>query len=297
MFDFRYHVASLAAVFIALVIGILVGVAIAGTGFVKARERELLLNRIDALERQLDRADDRVGRLEDDQRAAQAFADAAYPLVMEGRLRDMRVAVVFIGPVDARTRASVDRVLRDAGAVRIRLRALDVPLEPKLEAIESALAARPALADYAGEDNLGRVGRDLAEEFVAGGQTPLWDALSDELVQERSGSRGREADAVVVVRSAEPQRGPTARFLNGFYTGLDGSATAVGVETSTAATSAVDVFRRAGLSSVDDVDETTGRVALAVLLAGGRPGHYGVKDGADGVLPPLEPVPPSPAGG
>jgi hypothetical protein len=32
MFDFRYHVASLAAVFFALVIGILVGVALASHG-------------------------------------------------------------------------------------------------------------------------------------------------------------------------------------------------------------------------------------------------------------------------
>ena len=32
MFDLRYHVASLAAVFVALIIGILVGVGLAGSG-------------------------------------------------------------------------------------------------------------------------------------------------------------------------------------------------------------------------------------------------------------------------
>ena len=35
MFDLRYHVASLAAVFIALIVGILVGVGLAGSGVTK----------------------------------------------------------------------------------------------------------------------------------------------------------------------------------------------------------------------------------------------------------------------
>jgi hypothetical protein len=33
-----------------------------------------------------------------------------------------------------------------------------------------------------------------------------------------------------------------------------------------------------------------GRVALAVLLAGGDEGHYGVKSTADDVVPPIEPL-------
>jgi hypothetical protein len=48
------------------------------------------------------------------------------------------------------------------------------------------------------------------------------------------------------------------------------------------------------VSSVDDVETLAGRVALALVLAGGGPGpgHYGVKDSAsDGVAPPLESVP------
>ena len=39
MFDLRYHVASLTAVFVALVIGILVGIGLSGKGFVNDAER------------------------------------------------------------------------------------------------------------------------------------------------------------------------------------------------------------------------------------------------------------------
>ena len=50
MFDLRYHVASLTAVFVALVIGILVGVGLSGKGFVNDAERDNLTSQISALQ-------------------------------------------------------------------------------------------------------------------------------------------------------------------------------------------------------------------------------------------------------
>ena len=52
MFDLRYHVASLTAVFLALVIGILVGVGVSGRGFVTDAERTNFNNRLAALDAQ-----------------------------------------------------------------------------------------------------------------------------------------------------------------------------------------------------------------------------------------------------
>jgi hypothetical protein len=297
VFDFRYHVASLAAVFIALVTGIIVGVAISGSGFVESQERDLLNGEIRALRDDLERARERQAELEASQDAAQAFVEESYGAVIADRLRDRRIAVLFVGQKDTTgVLAAVDRTIADAGGERVRLLALEVPIERRLEAIESELESRPALAGYAGDDNLRNLGRDLAREFVSGGPTPLWDALSGELVQEREGLRQREAQAVVVVRTAEPQEGRTARFLRGVYDGLEGAVPAVGVEQTRTAVTAIDVYRRSGLSSVDDVDTAVGRVALALLLAGAREGHYGVKDTADAVLPPVEPLPPPPPG-
>ena len=70
MFDLRYHVASLAAVFLALVIGILVGVGISSGGFVSKGERSLLNSKIDELQRGLDAARLRTGDLSRTQRGA-----------------------------------------------------------------------------------------------------------------------------------------------------------------------------------------------------------------------------------
>ena len=56
MFDLRYHVASLTAVFVALVVGILVGVGLSGKGFVNDAERANLNNQIADLRRERDSA-------------------------------------------------------------------------------------------------------------------------------------------------------------------------------------------------------------------------------------------------
>jgi copper transport outer membrane protein MctB len=275
------------------VIGILVGVAISRSGFVESQERDLLNAQIQDLRRDVEQARDRQAEVEATNNAAKAFLDQAYEAVMVDRLRGRRVAVLFVGQVRRRLLAAVERTLDDAGGDRLRLRALEVPIDGRLDNIESVLQARPALAGYAGDGNLSNLGRDLAREFVAGGRTPLWDALSDQLVQEREGGPQGEADAVVVVRTSEPQRGPTARFLRGIYEGLGGSVPAVGVEFTGSAPSAVAVYRSATLSSVDNLDTPVGRVALALLLAGAREGSYGVKDSADTVLPPVEPLAPT----
>jgi hypothetical protein len=267
VFDFRYHVASLAAVFIALVTGIIVGVAISGSGFVESQERDLLNGEIRALRDDLERAREGQAELENSQSAAQAFVEETYGAVMTDRLRERRIAVLFVGQKDTSgILDAVDRAIVDAGGERVRLLALEVPLDGRLDAIESELESRPALAGYAGAGNLRNLGRDLGREFASGGQTPLWDALSGELVQEREGLRQREAHGVVVVRTAEPQTGATARFLRGLYDGLGGTVPAVGAEQTGTATTAIDVFRRSGLSSVDNVDTPVGRLALGILL-------------------------------
>ena len=291
MFDLRYHVASLAAVFLALIIGIVVGVGISSGGFVKKGERKLLTDQIADLRNRLSAANARAQDLNEAQKAGQTFVQDTYPALMAGRLRGTRIALVFVGSIDGGTRSLIERTLSDAGAsALIRIRALKVPIE--LGHLDAVLAARPGLAQLAIATGAGAIGRELGQEFVLGGQTPLWSALSSQLVAERLGGQQEPADAVVVVRSAKPQQGDTARFLAGLYSGLASQRVpAVGAETSTALPSAVDAFAHAKLSTVDDLETASGRLALAALLAGASPGHYGLKDTAkNGLLPPIAPV-------
>jgi hypothetical protein len=288
MFDLRYHVASLAAVFLALIIGILVGVGISGKGFVSDSERKVLNAQIGDLRAARDSANRRANDLAKSQRAAQTFVTDAYPALMAGRLTGRRIAVVFAGPVDGRMRSQIERALVDAGDdPPVRVRALKLPID--LPSLRRALARRPGLTALATQRRVGELGKRLGADFVAGGDSPPWRLLTPQLVEEQSGNDASPADGVVIVRTVPAQSGVTARLLAGFYAGLASAGPpAVGVEASRTSDSAIDAFARQDLSTVDSLDTEPGRLALAVLLAGGSPGNYGTKKSAhDGLLPTI----------
>jgi hypothetical protein len=283
VFDLRYHVASLAAVFIALVLGILVGVGLSGRGVIKESERMKLQLQMDELNRRNRRNEAQIRELQ----AASDYQEETYGAVMKGRLAGKRIGVVFVGRPDRTIRRDVTQMLDDTAGINGQLRVLKVPIEE--------VRLRAALRDVPdAPQSLPEIGRALAAEFLNGGETPLWDALGNELVEEREQPRLLPVDAVVVARTAEAQQGPTARFLAGFYRGLASAGVpAVAVERSDKDPSTIPAFVRAGfVSSVDDFDTQTGRVSLAVLLQGERTGHYGIKDDKKSVplVPPLAPT-------
>ena len=281
MFDFRYHVTSLAAVFIALVIGLLVGVAISGRSLIRDTERRVLENDIAELQQQLSDAERQI----EQQNALEEYERQTYPAVMEGRLADRRVGVVYVGSAEGEVAAGIQETIDRADGVR-GMRALQVPI-----ATGELLRRVADVAD--GPRTVEDLGRSLARELVDGGETPLWDAVGPALVEEREGGN-LPLDAVVVARTAEPQSGQTARFLSGFYSGLAAAGVpVVGVETTDSEATSVPTYRGHGFSTVDNVDTIPGRVALAVLLTGESPGDYGTKEDNTPVLPPVEPVVPT----
>lgn len=291
MFDLRYHVTSLAAVFIALLIGILVGVALASHGLGNSERKSLeddvrrAQNRIDGLQAQVD-------SLHQANDSDSKFVDKTYNALMSDRLKDKRVAVLFVGKVDPRVQSDISAAIKDGGGgAALRTYAVQVPIDAT--AIDKRLANRPALAKYAGADQLRSLGKELGREFVNGNETPLWKTLHTQIVQEatpRFGASTRPADAVVVVRTADPQTGDTAPFVKGLYEGLaDGGVPAAGVAQSTSDFTARTVFQQAQLSTVDDIDLNAGKLALAIVLS--QPASrsdYGVN--VPDLLPPVTPV-------
>ncbi|MEO8289811.1 MAG: copper transporter [Gaiellaceae bacterium] len=301
MFDLRYHLASLAAVFIALAVGILLGVAISGK--LSNAENNALRSENRDLANAVQESSARVDVIERRSQAAEKLLELTYPALMEGRLDGRGFAVLFFGPVEGSVRSAIERTLADAGAgAPVRLIALDTPVDA-LE-LDGALNGNEELAQFAtGGDDFADLGDALGRELVEGGGTPLWSALSSTLIEERLGATLPQVDGAIVVQSWIPPEDPSAEqeqearatqsLLEGLLAGLQQSGVpVVGVETTPETDSAIDLYRRQGVSSVDDVETLAGRVALALILAGAEPGHYGVKDSAsDGVSPPIDSVP------
>ncbi len=293
MFDLRYHVASLAAVFLALIIGILVGAGLAASTDVEGTERRVLEERIAELQQSSGDLSAEADLLRSQRDAIDVYVTETYDVVMNGRLRATRVAMLFVGQSDDGLLEAVEQTLEAASApALVELEALELPIAPE----EVSAALEPEFTDLSLEE----VGRRLGEELVEGGETPFWDALIPVFVQDHRGTPSVEADAVVVSHTAVATDVPTRQLLDGIYAGLEQSRVpVVGVERTDERPSRIAVYKANGLSSVDSIDNEVGKVALAVLLSGGPDGHYGLKRTAEsGPLPiPVEPLPLAPVPG
>ena len=283
MLNFRYHALSLVAVFVALAVGLLLGVAIGDKGLVSSAEQDVRASlRGDVRDAQAER-DDARAQLQ----ARQQFERDAYPALVGGRLAGLRIALIELGGSSDRMWNLTKDALQGSGATLASVSVIGEPLQLD----ELAAAARGTRYEQLIEqpDLLHPFATRVGIQFTHGGR--LLRLVRRALLQQGSGTLSG-ADGVVVVRNTPELDGDDAETVDTFEDGLMRGLRAhdvpvVGVETTDTETSQVDWFKDHELSSVDDLDDPIGRAALVFALAGQR-GSFGVKATADGGrLPPL----------
>ncbi len=277
----RYHAASLVAVFIALAIGILIGVGLADD-VVSTASQELEAS----LRSDLDDATARVDDLEAEVGRERDFGERVYPALVAGRLAGSSIAVIGFSDLDEETVADIESAVEPAGASVDALAVVEVP--PDAGALAAAAGPRFAGARRGGED-LERLGRSAGGGLVGGSK--LVTDLRGTLFSRFSGTLD-DVDRVVFTGAVPEDLDPkdeanTTALLNGLSDGARGRAAGtVAVERTDVEPSSLQAFRDAGIATVDHVDLVAGRVATVFSLLGAD-GDYGIKPGADRFLPEL----------
>jgi len=283
MLNFRYHALSLVAVFLSLVIGLLLGVAIGDKGLVSSAEQDVRASlRGDVRDAQAERDDARAQLQEREQ-----FEHDAYPALVGGRLAGLRIALIELGGSSDRMWNLTKDALQGSGATLTSVSVIHEPLQLDELAAAAHGTRYEQLVDQ--PDLLHPFATRLGIQFTHGGR--LLRLVRRDLLQQGSGTL-TGADGVVVVRNTPELDGDDADIVDTFEDGLMRGLRAqdvpvVGVETTDTETSQIEWFKDHELSSVDDLDDPIGRAALVFALAGQR-GSFGVKATADGGrLPPL----------
>jgi hypothetical protein len=282
VFDFRYHALSLVAVFLALAVGLLLGVAIGDRGLVSSARENLQ----QALRGDVQKARAQASELATEQAHRQVYEQRTYPLVVDGRLDGRRVGLVFLGGRSDQVFRKVQTALQPSGGDLAFTTTIRRPIDG------AALAAKvdprfAGLADMDG-DALEAFGRKVGEELLQGGS--MIRDLRSELLSDTSGSLDG-AESIVVYRAepgdaADGQATGADRFERGLVEGLRSFQTpVVGVEMRDTDPSQIGWYQGSGLSTVDDVDDSSGMASLVVCLADTAEGSYGEKDSADTLVP------------
>lgn len=275
MLDFRYHALSLVAVFLALGIGILLGTTI-GDQLVSEANRDLSSSlRRDVVEARgsaraaSERTDDREG-----------FIAASFDRIAGGRLRGRNVTLVSSGDLPREVEAGVRDAVQDADGELTGVAEFKPP--PAVPELGEAIPRRfDGL--LANDPRTAALGRAIGRSLTSGGTVPR--RLADRFPDRFRGDFQRP-DAIVYYRDPGADRNEDQdRFDQGLIDGLGSTGLpVVGVETMDTAPSQIGFYEDRMPTSVDNVDNAGGRIALVLGLTGAR-GSFGYKSSADAPLP------------
>jgi len=310
--DFRYHLVSIIAVFLALAVGIVLG-----TTALKGPVLDDLRDNIKRLSSDKRTLEGDVGNLRGQVRAADDFAAGVGPGLVRGALADQRVLLVTTPetPSDVVDRLTV--LLGQAGAgVTGQLRLLPELSEPEQSQLVDDLVAQviPAGLDLPDGEPVERATAELAAALsrpsqgagveVAEAQAVVSAFEEADLVQfESDGAPLQQASLAVVLSGPTPNVDPEDDAQVAQQEALLSLAAALdrrsrGVVVAEPATPAADrglVSRlradasvAAEVSGVDNADRGVGLVAMVLALAEqarGAAGQYGAGPRATGPLP------------
>jgi hypothetical protein len=324
VFDFRYHALSLAAVLLALAVGVVIGVAIGDSNLVSSAKSGIVHD----LSSEVSGAQHQAEQLRSQLSSEETFANDLYPIAVHGLLSGRNVGLVFLGPPSNGVNGYVREAVTQAGGDLATVIAVREPLD--LAGIArlaegtrfAGLAPTPAEVEAAeaAQAGEGTASTGTATAGTTGGEGPPRSAASGELLEDFATIIGKQVvsggaqvdrelisrvrprllsafdgqlgrlDALVVMRGDPSKLTPEqAKASSQFETGLlDGvgkvGIPVVGVELSGTEPSQIPWYQGKDLASVDDLDMTAGQAALVYALTGSH-GAYGTKSTADSLLP------------
>jgi hypothetical protein len=271
---------TLGAVFLALGIGVLLGVAIGENGVVSGASKDLEKS----LRGDLNNARSRNSDLRQELGIRDEYEQQTYEALVKDLLSGWRVGIVAMGDLPGGYSSNVTDAVEPAGATLDSVSVIKSPLP--LGRLASQMKGTKVARLDRSDDQLERFGRRLGRQLVAGGD--LVGRLRHDLF---SSSRGeyRGLDAIVYVRDREGLEGEDKqaqdRFESGLLDGLAETAGLLGVETTGTDPSQIGYFSSHDLASVDDLDLPPGKTAVVWVFADDSKGSYGVKDSAEHLLP------------
>jgi hypothetical protein len=319
--DFRYHLVSIVAVFLALAVGIVLGSTELRGAALSALDRTS-----SALSAKLNAADAENSALQQEVNGDRAFAQAAAPVLLAHLLDGQRVVVITAPGAPAGVVNGITTALGDAGATvsgQVALSAKFADTSASNLSLLDQLTQRvvPSGLTLANGTPQQQAAQVLASALVSSGspsggsgshagdsqaaQTILSSYSAGQFITVTGQPAQGATLAVIVTPSSAPADGNSdpanqaiVSLAQEFGTGSEGTVVA-GPSSGSGQGSAISAVRSSGAansaSTVDNADQVTGQIvvvqALHQQLNGHKPGSYGTQSDANSAGPSPAPVP------
>lgn len=259
--DLRYHVISLISVFLALAIGVLLGIAMSDREIIT----DQLRSEVSGIQERLDEQQELLGERDEELSEQQRYLEEMSEAMISDSLQGVNVALIRGPWADEDTAQELQNsITSEAGANLTSFARLPEPTpvdDLSGEAVDSE-------TEYANEaqDVLEFEGDAEAPQvvvFIGGGEVPedAPEGSEESLDASQRAMFDVLLEADVRVIATEPTDSITSR-------------------------SEIPIFQDLGVTSVDNVDEEAGRASVIQLANSFEDGSYGTKPTASGLFPP-----------
>ncbi|MHB1361974.1 MAG: copper transporter [Thermoleophilia bacterium] len=286
MLTWRYHLLSLVAVFLALGLGVLVGISLTDNGLVETGQNVL----VNDIQKNVDELQGQNDRLSHERATNLRYQDDTFPFIVGGRLQGKKVAIVASASAGDDVVRNLTSAVHGAGGQVVSTTVLNPLFDAAAVTakVKNDLKSDPLYASVDDSSMTSAVGRGLARDIGRGGGTRLLASLQGTLVESANGSYDLPVDDVVIISRGENDQVAAYSDLEKlFLLNLKGyGVLAVGTEPSDAPRSEIPLYQSVDISSVDNVESRIGQVSVVYVLSGEK-GAFGVKPTADLLIPIL----------
>ena len=287
--DFRYHIVTLVAVFLALGIGIIIGSALLGNDAIVQQQKELtnrLEGQLEEMRSQNKAVQAKVEEMEGNITVQQQFEKQILPALVTAKLSGKSVAIVETNNYGMRDDLLNSLEMAGAQVVSITTVLNGLKLENDKEEIINNLGLQ-------GNDQ--EITKQLVTQMVDGIITGEKQAVINTLAQAETlktvGEYGVPLHGIIIIGGSPDKNLINTKLVDDTMISLflEKGIPVYGVEEVNVPFSYMKEYQKFGISTVDNIDTVPGQLAL-IFAMNGKPGNYGVKPTAKRLLPSMEPV-------
>lgn len=284
--NMRYYLITIAAIFLALGIGIFIGFTLDGQE-IFMEQQQSLISELESRFVQLKKENMSMRSLLDEKEKElllhRDFINQVFPRLVEGKLRGINIAII----------ESSDEFIYTGLITSLKKAGANVPsvtfikkdfAEGNLEKMETIAQKYREAAQS--EDLQKYIAKRLVNAILTGKDSEFVNLLRELGLIEVSGDYERPVDYFIIAGGSTVEKVGNADKIDiPMIEAIKSSnIPVVGVEKSNCIESYIPYYKKMKISTVDNIDSIIGQYSLIMILQGNE-GHFGVKETADALTP------------
>ncbi len=279
----KFYIISIVSIFVALGIGILIGFTMDTQEFV-IEQQEIINARIESQFEDLisenKELKSNVNLLQSENKYKDEYISLSYEPIIKDRLEGLNIGIIESN--EDYVTSGIGRDLELAGAKVINVTTLNHNIMDKEKLSDLYKKLNINISKNPVETTI----NTISESIISGVAAPIFQELEKEDFIQTIGNYDEEIDYLILCGGSLTDNSKRINVVDRLVVEVAKkyNIPIIGVEKSNVDYSYITGYKDLGISTIDNVDMTIGKVAM-ILAMEGIGGHYGIKDTAESVIP------------